>query len=427
MAELLSFMIPAAETALKLDLRWFRIYRDDGLTVIFAPPEVVPLLQEFFNNFSRDIQWTLPQCSTCSQPLVTCPHYTSLDFLDSRIFWSKDQDGHWQFKMTESSKPTDVHAYLAPSSCSAPHLTSEGVSVAKTVGVRLRALHTNDSDLLNSLNRYCGYLLARGYQETSVKFHLSAMANRDRGGVLRGLYKQGARLTVPLVTDLHPAITMASSTLGDTLGAAVRRDSLLNALLPNNSLLVAYRRLPNLSRLLCGPDQNKFLNMPPRSSPTGHINTGCRCQVCKASTFGPFVSPPSLPGYKLQVCGPVTCSSGPALVYHLTCKSGRPQCSRAHYTGSASSSNQDAKPMCLRWSNHKSHHRKGKNLCQMTDHLLTWHQGEDPQQFVKITILEACPDLHTARERETVWSHRLFSFYPSGLNKREEIQIDPRQ
>ena len=167
--------------------------------------------------------------------------------------------------------------------------------------------------------------------------------------------------------------------------------------------------------------------MPPRSSPTGHINTGCRCQVCKASTFGPFVSPPSLPGYKLQVCGPVTCSSGPALVYHLTCKSGRPQCSRAHYTGSASSSNQDAKPMCLRWSNHKSHHRKGKNLCQMTDHLLTWHQGEDPQQFVKITILEACPDLHTARERETVWSHRLFSFYPSGLNKREEIQIDPSQ
>ena len=124
MAELLSFMIPASETALKLDLRWFRIYRDDGLTVIFAPPEVVPLLQEFFNNFSRDIQWTLPQCSTCSQPLVTCPHYTSLDFLDSRIFWSKDQDGHWQFQMTESSKPTDVHAYLAPSSCSAPHLTS---------------------------------------------------------------------------------------------------------------------------------------------------------------------------------------------------------------------------------------------------------------------------------------------------------------
>ena len=89
------------------------------------------------------------------------------------------------------------------------------------------------------------------------------MANRDRGGVLRGLYKQGARLTVPLVTDLHPAITMASSTLGDTLDAAVRRDPLLNTLLPNNSLLVAYRRLPNLSRLLCGPDQNKFLNMPP--------------------------------------------------------------------------------------------------------------------------------------------------------------------
>ena len=248
------------------------------------------------------------------------------------------------------------------------------------------------------------------------------MANRDRAGVLRGDYKKPPQLTVPLVTDLHPAIMVASSLLSETIGAATRRDPLLNILLPKKSLLVSFRRLPNLSRLLCGPDQNKYITSSPRGPRAGYINTGCQCQVCRASSFGLFVSPPSLPGYKIRIQGPVTCSTGPALVYHLHCKSGRPECAKAHYTGSASTSNPANKAMALRWSNHKSHHRRGRNLCAMTDHLLTCHQGEDAQDLVKITILEACCDPETAKHRETVWSHRIFSYYPAGLNIREEIQ-----
>ena len=81
--------------------------------------------------------------------------------------------------------------------------------------------------------------------------------------------------------------------------------------------------------------------------------------------------------------------------------------------------------MRLRWSNHKSHHKKNRNLCQMSEHLLTWHQGEDTQDLLQITILEECPDMQTAREEETKWTHRLFSFYPHGLNKREEVQLAP--
>ena len=118
MADLLDSMLPAAEAALDLDMKWFRIFRDDGLGVLFAPPTVVPRLQRFFNNFCQDIQWTLPDCSGCSQPLVTCPHYNSVDFLDCRITWDLEVDGHWH------SKATDVHAYLSPASCSAPHLNS---------------------------------------------------------------------------------------------------------------------------------------------------------------------------------------------------------------------------------------------------------------------------------------------------------------
>ena len=76
--------------------------------------------------------------------------------------------------------------------------------------------------------------------------------------------------------------------------------------------------------------------------------------------------------------------------------------------------------MPLRWSNHKSHHKHRKNHCAMTEHLIACHPEESAQDLIKITILEACPDQRTAKERETIWAFKLFSYYPSGLNIREE-------
>ena len=57
----------------------------------------------------------------------------------------------------------------------------------------------------------------------------------------------------------------------------------------------------------------------------------------------------------------------------------------------------------------------------MTDHLITCHPNESTQNLVKITLLEVCPDKATAREKEKIWAFRLFSFYPTGLNIREEM------
>jgi hypothetical protein len=422
MAYVLLSMIPATEKALSTSMEWFKIYRDDGLGITFDPSSKVVEIQEHFNNFNDDIQWTI--CSICNIPEVTCPHYKHLDFLDTRITWlEKDDIMLWQFSMSAYSKPTDVHAYLSPLSCTAPHLNEEGISVAKTVGVRLRSIHSNDQDLLQSLNLYSGYLIARGYQEKSIKFHLASMANRDRIGVLSGQYKPKPRLTVPLVTNLHPAITCLSSMVPDSFSTALKSDPLLNIIIPPSSLIVSYRKLPNLSRILCSPDQNKYLLNPPQHPATGYLDTGCRCQVCKASTFGQFATSPSLPGYRVPISSSTTCSSGPALVYHLVCRSGRPECRRAHYVGMASSSAPNKKVMGPRWSNHKSHHKMGHNLCRMSDHLITCHKGETTQDFITITILQACPSPDIAREMETAWCHRLFSFHPAGLNLREEVNL----
>ena len=295
--------------------------------------------------------------------------------------------------------------------------------MAKTVGVRLRTIHSDDYDLLNSLNLYSGYILARGYNEKSVKFHLAAMANRDRDNLLIGKYKQKSTLKVPLVVDLHPAITCLSPIMSETISKTCEFDPLLNILIPSSSLIVAYRKLPNLMKLLCSPNQNKFINNETNHNiPQGYIDTGCLCLVCKASNFGKFISPPSLPGYKIPICGPLYCSTSPALVYHLQCNSGKKECANAHYVGSASTSNPKIKPMALRWSNHKSHHKHTRNQCTMTEHLITFHKNENAQDLIKITLLEAC-DPQILKLVETKWCYKLFSFTPSGLNVREEANI----
>ena len=427
MAHLLNIMIPATEAALSTVLDWFKIYRDDGLGVTFDTPDTVLSILEFFNGFNSQIQWTLPQCSICQTPEVSCPHYDHLDFLDTRITWKQVKKGDiqvWQFIMSAYSKPTDAHAYLSPSSCTAPHLNEEGISVAKTVGARLRAIHSSDQDLLNSLNHYSGYLIARGYQEKSIKFHLASMANRDRMGTLSGQFKPKPKFIVPLVTDLHPAITCLSTMISTSFSPVLQSDPILNMIIPPTSLVVAYRKLPNLMRYLCCPDQNKFMSQPPLNNVCGYLDTGCRCMVCKVSNFGRFVSSPSLPGFKLPIPGQVSCKSGPAVVYHLVCQSGRPECRRAHYVGMASTSKPNQSPMPYRWSNHKSHHKAAKNLCQMTNHLITCHKNENPQDFVTITMLEACRDKFEAKERETIWAYNLFAFHPTGLNIREEVQFN---
>ena len=79
--------------------------------------------------------------------------------------------------------------------------------------------------------------------------------------------------------------------------------------------------------------------------------------------------------------------------------------------------------MGVRWSNHKSHHKRGYDNCKMTNHLITCHKGEAAQDLVTITILEACSSADVAKERETQWCYKLFSFQPCGLNVREEANL----
>ena len=424
MADLLDRMVPACEVALSTELDpFFKIYRDDGLSVTFDSPEMIVKIFEFFNAFEPSIQWTIPTCPICDQPHVLCHHFDHLDFLDCRISWKQVSKGHlklWQFQVSSYSKPTDCHAYLSPSSCSSPHLNNQGISLAKTVGNRLRGIHSIDSDLLQSLNEYSGYMVARGYREDSIKYHLSSMANRNRIMVLNGDYKPASKFAVPLVSTLHPATTVLSKLVRESFSQASSNDPFLNFLLPKSSLLFTYTKLPNLQLLMCKNDQNQLALSTSPSPSLGHVNHGCSCKVCKASIFSKFVHPPSMPGYAVKIPETTSCQSGPALIYHLVCRSDRKECQLAHYVGRASTTVPTTKVMASRWANHKSHFNKGHDFCAMTSHLLRFHRGEDPQQFVTIQILQTAPNMEDAKPLELLWTRKLFAFIPSGLNIREE-------
>ena len=155
---------------------------------------------------------------------------------------------------------------------------SSGLShLAQLVSNHNHNLHSNDNDMLASLNEYSGFLVARGYREESIKFHLSAMANRSRSIVLNGDYKHIPKFAVPMVSTLHPATTVLTKVVRTCFSEASDLDNLIGFLIPKSSLLVSYRKLPNLQLLMCKNDQNQLAISSPTPSVSGYSNIGCKC------------------------------------------------------------------------------------------------------------------------------------------------------
>ena len=86
----------------------------------------------------------------------------SCDYADIMVsmFSTTLEDGTivHQLKTQTYSKPTDVHKYIHPSSCT-PNLSSKSPAIIKGVAHRLRLTNTNDEDLLAALNQYSGIRL----------------------------------------------------------------------------------------------------------------------------------------------------------------------------------------------------------------------------------------------------------------------------
>ena len=116
--------------------------------------------------------------------------------------------------------------------------------------------------------------------------------------------------------------------------------------------------------------------------------------------------------FKIQ-SGPLNCNSEKVL-YLLKCK----MCGEAPNVRKAKTK------FRYRFNNYKSKHivfRKGNRKIPQKlfhDHYcMDGHSGIDDWDF---TLFEQCETHKQLKERETFWQHRLKTFYPLGLNEKEE-------
>ena len=163
---------------------------------------------------------------------------------------------------------------------------------------------------------------------------------------------------------------------------------------------------------------NPFAIPKAPTSPRGfHQSPGCSCKICSEATFTTIISPPNLPGRGFTIPAPINCQAV-NLVYAIFCPCG------LLYVGRTSL----PKP---RWSNHKSHIRKGHRTCNLATHYARVHRhlvdkltlsSDIKEQFI-FTLLESVgPNGSEAalEQLEETWRTKLLSWAPSGLNTRED-------
>ena len=115
--------------------------------------------------------------------------------------------------------------------------------------------------------------------------------------------------------------------------------------------------------------------------------------------------------FKIQ-SGPLNCNSE-KVSYLLRCKI----CDDTSHVGKAKTK------FRFRFNNYERKHRsfrKGKqNVPQKRFHshyVQDFHKGVDWE----VILFEKCETHKQLKERETFWQHKLKTFYPLGLNEREE-------
>ena len=416
----LQLLVPRLEQTLNLELRWLKFFRDDGIFIFSGDSRLVFNILDILNQEREELQFTTELCP-CGDVLGCCPVCPKpIPYLDCLVSVYQEilEDGSSipQIKTSTYSKPTDVHHYIHPSSCT-PNLTRKSPAIIKGVAHRLRLTNMLDDDLLVALNTYSGYLEASGYDKTTIITYCTDIMKVSNRSLAFNIKELDTSFKVPLVTKLHPAIPNISKMI-DQYYPIIKSCPLSSVIFPRDSIFSAHRKLPSLSSILTS---NPFSVPSIPTSPKGfHQTPGCSCKICKEGAFTSFISNPSNPGRGFSIPAPITCQAV-NIVYAVLCPCG------LLYVGKTTL----PKP---RWSNHKSHIRKEQKTCNLATHCIGHHQDtmvgggkltttRDVRTLLTLTFLESVGEQGSfeALERcEEQWRNKLQSWAPSGLNIRED-------
>ena len=415
----LQVVVPKIVEQLDMDLRFLKFFRDDGILIFFGNGKLILDMLDILNSERDELTFTTERC-LCGDILGCCTSCNkAIPFLDCLIslYSVETEDGLIipQIKTVTYSKSTDVHHYIEPSSCT-PNLHWKSLSIIKGVAHRLRITNMLDEDLLSALNNFSGYLVASGYNKSTILQHFTEILGTSNRSLVFRSKIVDTSFKIALVMDMHPALPNVQK-LFDRYYPVIQSCPFSSKILPRKSLISSSRKLPSLSAILAG---NPFKIPPSVSCLKGFQQvSNCRCKICKEAFFTSMVYPQISKDRGYSLPAPINCSSV-NVVYLIICSCGK------YYVGRTD------KPRG-RWANHKSHVRTSYTSCNLAAHCVKYHNelvGEDKlydlaevRAAMKFTLLESLgpdADLQDLKKKEDIWRTRLESWAPIGLNVRED-------
>ena len=248
--------------------------------------------------------------------------------------------------------------------------------------------------------------MERGYSERMVRMQILKARGESRDGLLEWGNTRTSESKLTFNITYYPAFENFRSIL-EELQILLAADKKQKKVFPEVPI-VGFRNGKSLKDYLVRAV------MPKMDNAGGYEPCGKgTCQVCDhIITTNTFTTKACGEVFKIQ-SGPLNCNSEKVL-YLLRCKI----CDDTPYVGKAKTK------FCLRFNNYKSKHWsfwKGKqNVPQKRFHsyyIQDCHRGIDDWE---VTLFEQCEMYKQLRERETFWQHILKTFYPLGLNEKEE-------
>ena len=321
-----------------------------------------------------------------------------------------------QLKTVTYSKPTDVHHYIEPTSCT-PNLHRKSLSIIKGVAHRLRVTNMLDEDLLSAINVFSGYLVASGYDKSTILKHFTNVLNVSNRSLVFKEKVVDSSFKIAFVTGMHPGLPNVQK-LFDRYYPVISSCPFSSKVLPRESLISTSRKRPNLSSILAG---NPFkVPQPPLCLKGFQKVSNCKCKICKEGYFTSRVFPQVSKDRAYSLPGPIDCRSI-NVIYLIICSCGH------YYVGRTENPRS-------RWANHKSHVRTAyTKSCNLASHCVAKHKhlvGENKLYEVdevkvafKLILLEALGpniSLDELKKKEGVWRTKLESWAPIGLNTRDD-------
>jgi len=340
---------------------WGRL-RDD---IYMAWPGTVEQLLEFMswlNSIHKDLVFTYDY-STDGVEFLDTYVYAVGDVIHTKLY----------------SKPSDTHCYLIPTSCHRNHVLK---NIPYGVARRVRQNNSEDTNFLEQREVYTGYLMNRGYHPSIINDAFDKFSDLTYRKNLYALKDKDDTTTclIPMVMDQNPALPNMGSII-HKYKHLLNLDPRLKKLVRADSVFVSHRKNQTIGGMLVHnkyraggtarreKEQENTVNQIPEADPAsmpapqGVDNAGChacgKCYVCKQK----FLSPCSeFSSHHSQQVFPInkyiTCQST-NLIYLMECNT----CNQS-YVGYTTSN------LPKRFSNHKSHIKKGIRSCRLVNHFL---------------------------------------------------------